>query len=572
MNRLFYGDNLEILRGHVADESVDLVYLDPPFNSNRSYNVIFSRHAGDAGDDAAQIEAFDDTWHWTPLTDQQYQRYALAGELPPQVADALTAFRTLLGENDALAYLVNMAPRLVELHRALKPTGSLYLHCDPTMSPYLRVLLDATFGPVRFHNEIIWKRTSAHSDSKQGRAAYGSIHDVILFYTKDKIAEWTPYHTPYDEAYLESEYRHVTPDGRRYQEGNPTAAKPGGEVSFEWPVKRYGNDGWVADLDDEYKAPVNGWTYMMVRPYNNRYWAYSKENLRIFAKTGKLIHRSTGFPRIMLFAEEMPGIGPQDIWTDIPPVTAGAAERLGYQTQKPLRLLERIIGVSSKEGDVVLDPFCGCGTTIDAAQRLKRRWIGIDIAYIAVDLMEKRLQHAYGSSISGTYDVLGIPRDMGGAQALFQKSPFDFERWAVSRINAQPNLKQVGDKGVDGVARFYLDKKTTGRVLASVKGGKAIGPQFVLELLGAVETQKAQMGVLITMAEPTPGVLDAVNHGGTYTWPVNGQAYPRIQVITVADLLHGKRPNMPPLMLPYIQAARAQPAPLQMTFDEAAAG
>jgi hypothetical protein len=222
---------------------------------------------------------------------------------------------------------------------------------------------------------------------------------------------------------------------------------------------------------------------------------------------------------------------------------------------------------------VVLDPFCGCGTTIDAAQRLGRQWIGIDITFIAVDLIEKRLRHAFGESMAGTYEVNGIPRDLASATALFKHSPFDFERWAVSRINAQPNLKQVGDKGVDGVARFYLDKKTNGRILVSVKGGKTVGPQYVRDLIGTVETQKAQMGVLITMTEPTQGVLDAVNHGGVYTWPVNTQVYPRVQVITIADLIHGRRPNMPPPILPYIQAARAeQPTSSQMTlYGETAA-
>jgi DNA modification methylase len=541
MNKLYYGDNLDILREHIADESVDLVYLDPPFNSNRSYNVIFAKHAGDTDDATAQIEAFDDTWHWTPVTDQQYQRYALAGELPSQVADALTAFRTLLGENDAMAYLVNMAPRLVELHRVLKSTASLYLHCDPTMSHYLKVLLDAIFGPEQFQDEISWQRAGAKNDSVR----YGRCHDVILFYTAGRKFTWNPQYTPFDQGSIDKNYTHVEAEtGRRYRRGDLTAAKPGGDVDFEW----------------------HG-----VRPYKGRHWAYSKEHLEQMYAEGRIEFRSTGMAVYKRYLDEQPGVPLQDIWTDIR-LTSADKERLGYPTQKPLALLERIISSSSNEGDVILDPFCGCGTTIDAAQRLGREWVGIDITFIAVDLIEKRLRHAYGDPVIKTYEVDGIPRDLASAQSLFDRSPFDFERWAVSRINAQPNVKQVGDKGVDGVARFYLDKKTIGRVLASVKGGKTIGPQFVRDLIGTVETQKAQMGVLITMAEPTPGVLDAVNHGGTYTWPVNGQTYPRIQVITVADLLRGIRPNMPPPLLPYIQAARAaQPAPVQMTLDGGAA-
>jgi site-specific DNA-methyltransferase (adenine-specific) len=261
-----------------------------------------------------------------------------------------------------------------------------------------------------------------------------------------------------------------------------------------------------------------------------------------------------------------------DVWTDIPPINSQAAERLGYPTQKPLSLLERIITASTNKGDVVLDPFCGCGTTIDAAQRLDRQWVGIDITFIAVDLIEKRLRHAFGDSMTATYEVNGIPRDMASAQALFTHSPFDFERWAVSRVNAQPNEKQVGDKGIDGVARFYLDKTTMGRVLVSVKGGKVVGPQFVRDLIGTVETHKAQMGILITLAEPTRGILDAADHGGIYTWPLNGQTFPRVQVITVKQLLAGVRPKMPTAMLPYIQAARATPKSQQLDFDNLDAG
>jgi len=276
--------------------------------------------------------------------------------------------------------------------------------------------------------------------------------------------------------------------------------------------------------------------------------------------------RADGVPMLKRYLDESKGVPAQDVISDVSPLNNVASERLGYPTQKPVALLERIVAASSNPGDVVLDPFCGCGTTIDAAQRLGRTWIGIDITYIAIDLITKRLQDRY-PGIAGTYETFGIPRDMGGAQALADRSKFDFERWAVSLINAQPNEKQVGDHGVDGVARFYLDKKTYGRVLVSVKGGKNTGPHFVRDLIGTVDSQKAQMGVLISMADPPRGVTDAANHGGTYTWPVNGQSYPRIQVITVADLLNHKRPDMPPPILPYVQAARAAQHVEQMTLD-----
>ena len=525
LNKLYYGDNLAVMREHVPPGSVDLVYLDPPFNSNRAYNVLFGKSSHSENGDAAQIQAFDDTWRWTPVTEQQYHQY-VGSELPTPVADALTAFRTLLGENDAMAYLVNMAPRLVEMRRALKSTGSLYLHCDPTMSHYLKILLDTIFGPENFRNEICWERSGAKNDSLR----YGRSHDIILFYTVGKSFTWHPQYLPFDQKSIIKNYTHIeNATGRRYRRGDLTAAKPGGDVDFEW----------------------HG-----VRPYKGRHWAYSREHLDQLYAEGRIEFRKTGMPVYKRYLDEQLGVPLQDVWTDIR-LTSADKERLGYPTQKPVALLERIIMASSNEDDLVLDPFCGCGTTIDGAQRLRRRWTGIDITYIAVDLIEKRLQHTFGLAITAAYDVLGIPRDLGGAQALFQHSPFDFERWAVSMVGAQPNEKQVGDKGVDGVARFQIDAKRIGRLLVSVKGGKTVTPQFVRDLVGTVHTQKAEMGILITMAKSSPGVMDAVNHGGTYTWPANDTTFPRIQVVTISELLAGVRPKSPLLLLPYIQASRA---------------
>jgi len=557
MNRLFYGDNLDVLRESIASESVDLVYLDPPFNSNRAYNVIFGKHARTGNGASAQIQAFDDTWHWTTVTGQQYQRY-VAEELPMRVADALTAFHTLLGENDAMAYLVNMAPRLVELHRVLKSTGSLYLHCDPTMSHYLKVMLDAIFGAVNFRNEIIWKRSGSHGSAKR----FGPLHDVIFFYSRSGKFTWNQQHGPYDSSYIAEKFGKRNADGRLFQDISLTGdGERGGESGLTWhgynPTavgRHWALPGYLVDLG-------------IISAQKS-----SLERLSALDAAGMIYWTRNKVPRLKFYIEHAPGMPQQDVWTDIPPINSQAAERLGYPTQKPLALLERIVSASSNQGDVVLDPFCGCGTTIDAAQRLGRQWIGIDITFIAVDLIEKRLRHAYGDSVIGSYETAGIPRDMGSAHSLFERSPFDFERWAVSRISAQPNVKQVGDKGVDGVARFYLDKSTFGRILVSVKGGKTVGPQFVRDLIGTVETQKAQMGVLITMTEPTPGVLDAVNHGGTYMWPINGQSYPRAQIITIAALLKGLRPDMPAALLPYIQAAKAlPPTPPQMSIDDVAA-
>jgi DNA modification methylase len=447
------------------------------------------------------------------------------------VADAIGAMRVLLGENDAMAYLVNMAPRLVELHRVLKPTGSLYLHCDPTMSHYLKVLLDAIFGADLFRGEIIWKRTTAHSDAKQGRKLYGRIHDVLLFYTRSAAWTWNTVHVGYDESYIRSHYRFVEEGtGRQFRKADLTAAKPGGDTSYEWRG---------------------------VHPYKGRYWAYSQENMQRFQDEGRLVYTRTGMPELKRYLDEMPGLSLQDIWTDIDPINPKAAERLGYPTQKPLALLQRIIEASSNPGDVVLDPFCGCGTTIDAAQRTDRSWVGIDIAYIAVDLIEKRLHHTYGDSVHSTYEVKGIPRDLGSARRLFQQSPFEFERWAVSLVNGTPNQRQVGDKGVDGVIRFLADRDgAVGRVLVSVKGGKTVAPTYIRDLVGTVHTQRAEMGSMVTLTEPSRGVRDALAHAGNYVWPVNRHPFPRAQLITVADLLAGRRLETPPTLLPYISATR----------------
>ena len=536
-NRLFYGDNLEVLKQHIPGESVDLVYLDPPFNSARNYNVLFGRSQTHSAQDAAQIQAFGDTWVWTPVTEEQYLEL-IQGGLPNRTADALSAFRTLLGENDAMAYLVNMAPRLVELHRVLKPTGTLYLHCDPTMSHYLKVLLDSIFGAALFRNEIIWNRTATKGDA---RRKFPAVHDVILGYSKTTNAVFHPAYAEKDDAYT-GRFSLDDDDGRGpYRLAPLDSPNPRPNLTYEYKGYPPPTKGWRVSLSVMEQLDAEG---RLAFPRS---------------KTGRIARKH--------YLAEQEGRKVGDVWTDIPPLQASSAERLGYPTQKPLPLLERIISSTTNEGDVVLDPFCGCGTTVDAAQKLNRQWLGIDVTYIAVDLIRKRLRHTYGDDIENTYNVLGIPRDRAGAFALFSQSPFDFERWAVSLVNAQPNEKQVGDRGIDGVARFFLDGKgkNLGRILVSVKGGKSIGPQFVRDLLGTVQTQQAEMGILITMAEPTRGIIDAVNHAGTYTHPANGQKFPKIQVVTIDQLLKGEKPNMPLTTLPYIEAKRAT----QKNTDEA---
>ncbi|MEV3927059.1 DNA methyltransferase [Actinomadura coerulea] len=518
----------------MATESVDLVYLDPPFNSNRSYNVLFKEKSGD--ESPAQIEAFGDTWTWSQETEALYLEL-LSSPVPMAVRDCLEALRRLLGDNDVLAYIVMITTRLVELRRVLKPTGSLYLHCDTTASHYLKIVLDAIFGPANFRNEISWQRSGAKNDSRR----YGKSHDVIFFYTVGKKYTWNPQYTPFDQKSIEKNYTHVEEGtGRRYRRGDLTAGKSGGDVDFEWQG---------------------------VRPYKGRHWAYSREKLDQMLAEGRIEFRRTGMPTYKRYLDEQPGVPLQDIWTDIR-LTSADKERLGYPTQKPLRLLERILQTSSNPGDVVLDPFCGCGTTVDAAHMLDRRWIGIDITTLAIDLIDARLRHTYGEQVQEQYEILGIPRDLTGARALFTRSPFEFERWCVMLVDGQPNEKQVGDKGVDGVIRIPIDARGgSARILVSVKGGTT-GPAHVRDLIGTVQSQQAAMGVLITMKEPTKAMVEAAHHSGIYTYPVNSQRYPKVQIITVEELLAGKLPNMPATLLPYFQAVkRTQDDSTQMSID-----
>lgn len=537
-NTLYYGDNLTILREQVKDETVDLVYLDPPFNSNASYNVLFK--APDGHDSHAQMEAFGDTWHWTDAAELAFDEVMKYGN--SDVAEMLRAMRSFLKENDMMAYLTMMAVRLLELHRVLKPTGSLYLHCDPTASHYLKILLDAVFGKKNFCNEISWRRSSAHSDAKQGRKKYGNIRDVIFFYTKSQQWKWNTQFTPYDQSYVNEHYRHIEQNsGRRYRVDNLSAAKPGGDVAYEWRVKRVPDEGWVADLDDEWKQPKSGYEYRGVPPYKGRFWAYSKANMREFAETNQLVYSSSGMPQFKRYLDTMPGVALQTDWNDI--TGAFGAESLGYPTQKPLALMERIINASTNEGDVVLDPFCGCGTTVHAAQKLNRQWIGIDITHLAISLIQKRLRDAFGVRIP--IEIVGVPKDLGGARALAAQDKYQFQWWAVSLVDAVPYgaKKKGADSGIDGLIYFKPDGKTTEKTIVSVKGGDNVSVQMIRDLGHVIEREKAKLGVFITLAEPTgPMTREAITAG--YYETGYGQ-FPKIQILTIEQLFAGQRPHMP---------------------------
>jgi DNA modification methylase len=529
-NYLYYGDNLYILRHNVADESVDLIYLDPPFKSDRNYNVLFKEKSGEAS--PSQIQAFTDTWEWDRVTEAAFEELIDHG--PHNVATMISAMREFVGKNDMMAYLVMMAQRLVELHRVLKPTGSLYLHCDPTASHYLKILLDTIFGARNFRSEISWKRTSAHSDAKQGRENFGHIRDVILFYSKSDNYTWNVQHTPYDQEYIDAFYRHVEPEtGRRYRLGDLTG--PGGAAK--------------------------GNPYYEVMGVN-RYWRYSKARMDQLIRDGRVVQSRPGaVPAYKRYLDEMLGVPLQDSWDDIKPIGAQAKERLGYPTQKPLALLERIIAVSSNPGDVLLDPFCGCGTGVIAAQKLERQWIGIDITHLSIALVKNRLVDTFGETLK--FEILGEPEDVGSARMLAENDRYEFQRWANSLVNAQPiegQDKKGADRGIDGVIRFVdeADGKLK-RVLVQVKSGH-VGSPTMRDLKGTLDREKAEMAMLVTLEPPTKPMRQEAVEAGTYYSPGWNREFPKVQILTIEELISGVKPDVPPMRATFERAQRIKRA------------
>ncbi|MGS1016997.1 DNA methyltransferase [Allosphingosinicella humi] len=456
-NRLHYADNLDALRAHVADESVDLVYLDPPFNSNANYNILFKSPAGLAAD--SQIEAFEDSWHWNNAAEDAFEQVMRSGH--PRAFDLLRAMRSFLGENDMMAYLSMMAIRLIELHRVLKPTGSLYLHCDPTASHYLKLLLDGVFDKANFRNEIIW----CYRKWSVAQGQFVRNHDVILFYSRKEGSQI--FHTLYGEP------------------------SPG-------TMKRWGG---------------------------KRQRAVFENGVRKAAST------------------EDAARSPLADWWDISILNPNSKERLGYPTQKPLALLERIIAASSNPGDLVLDPFCGCGTAIHAAEKLGRRWIGIDITHLAISLIERRMKDAFPGV---QFTVEGTPKDLASALDLAERDKYQFQWWAVAMIDGVPldGKKKGADGGIDGVIYFKPDGKRSEKALISVKGGHHVGVQMIRDLHSAMEREKAPIGVFVTAALPTGPMLREAAAVGRFTdeW---GRGWPRLQIITLAELFRGVRPAIP---------------------------
>lgn len=521
-NKLFYGDNLSVLRDSIADESVDLVYLDPPFNSNANYNVLFKAQSGEGS--AAQIEAFEDTWHWNEVAERAFD-YVMSGT-NSEAAILLRAMRSALGENDMMAYLAMMSARLIELNRVSKTTGSLYLHCDPTASHYLKILLDAVFRANMFRNEIVWQRTGAHGSSKR----FAPIHDVIFFYTKTESYVWNPAYMPLPQETAEAWFNNVEPStGRRFNRNTLTA-----------PGARTGSSG----------KPWRG-----IDPTSkNRHWAipgFARETigaldtieaLEALDKMGRVFwpNKIGGTPMLKLYLDESKGVPALDVWTDIRlPTSSG--ERLGYPTQKPLSLLERIIGASSNPGDLVLDPFCGCGTTVHAAQKLGRRWLGIDITHLAIGLVERRLREAFPSI---TFQVVGVPTDFEGARDLALRDKHEFQKWITGRIGAQPYKggKKGMDRGIDGFLHFRDADKKMQFSIVSVKGG-SIKSGDIRDLKGTMEREHASMGLFLSLNPPTREMIKEAAAAGIYE--TGGMKFPRLQILTAKEILEGKKPQVP---------------------------
>ncbi|WP_072380880.1 DNA methyltransferase [Novosphingobium sp. NDB2Meth1] len=510
-NTLYYGDNLHVLREHVKDESVDLIYLDPPFNSNANYNILFKSPEGHNAD--AQIEAFEDTWHWNEKAEDAFDEVMRSGNTA--AFELLRAMRAFLGANDMMAYLAMMAVRLLELHRVLKPTGSLYLHCDPTASHYLKLLLDGVFGAKYYRNEIIWKRTSAHGDASVG---FGDVTDAIFYYSKSEKTIWNRQFSPLTDKHVSEKYGNVDAEGRRYTTRDLRSPSPRPNLTYEYKG---------------YKPHPNGWS--ISRELMERYDA---EGLLYFPS------KADGRIRLKIFLDERQGRPLQNLWDDIPPINSRAQERLGYPTQKPLALLERIIAASSNEGDVVLDPFCGCGTAVHAAQKMGRQWLGIDVTHLAISLIEKRMKDAFPGL---AFHVEGRPQDLQSALDLAERDKYQFQWWAVSLVDALPfgGKKKGADGGIDGYIYFKPDGKRTEKAIVSVKGGRNVDVKMIRDLHSAMEREKAPFGVFICVGLPTGPMEREAAAVGVWENEYTGRKHPRLQILTLAELFRGKRPDIP---------------------------
>lgn len=544
-NELYYGDNLDVLRRKIASESVDLCYIDPPFNSKRNYFQIYNNQGSE---DRAQAQAFVDTWNWGEEAVEGLDHILDIERLAPRAGDTrwteqtvelIRGLEKVLGRGSLLAYLVHMTLRIVEIHRVLKPTGSFYLHCDPTASHYLKLVCDAVFVGEGgdYLNEITWKRTTSHNDAKRN---FSNSFDVIFIYTKSQTYTFEPQFTAYSDEYIRKNFRHFD-NGRAYSSENLRSPNPRPNLTYDYKG---------------FKPHANGWTV-------------SLDKMKELDAAGRLIFPSSpdGRIRVKKYLDEMKGVVIGNVWDDIPPISSQAAERLGYPTQKPEALLERIIRASSNGGDTVLDAYCGCGTTVAVAQRLNRRWIGIDITYQSIALILKRLQDRYPQdwpAIEADIKLDGVPRDLESAMALANrrddKTRKEFEKWAVltfSNNQARINEKKGADGGIDGIAYFLLDTNQNGKAIFQVKSRP--GNRGDLATLNSDRLrEKAEFGFLICTGLPTKPMRDEIAAAGRFKHPLLNREDDRLQVITVAELFQGKRLDLPMARTDAVKSAAAK--------------
>jgi DNA modification methylase len=511
-NHLYYGDNLTIMRS-LLSSSVDLIYLDPPFNSQRNYNLIYSKLTGQPVPE--QEEAFCDAWEMDPEKEEMVRRMPIVFREYGADDDLIQFWRAWIDalrhtQPRLLAYLVYMSYRLFEMRRILKSTGSIYLHCDPTASHYIKVIMDGIFGHNNFRNEIVWQRTGAHSDARR----WGRVTDNLLFYTKSDKWTWHQEYVPYSTEYVAERYKYQDDDGRRYWRNTMTAAGPGPARTFRGET---------------------------LEPPAGTHWRFSQTEIERMEAENRIYYSPSGKPYVKSYLDERKGRPVQNVWTDIT-MTKSGAERLGYPTQKPIALLKRIIGASSNPGDVVFDPFAGCGTAVYAAHTLGRKWIGCDIAILSVKLVRDVLLKRYGLKEGEHYQISGVPVSVEGAQDLMDRDPHQFQHWAVELAGGFATVKRSGDRGIDGRVHFETKDGLRNMVL-SVKGGK-LTPAFMRELRGTMEREPdSEIGGLICLQQPTKGMERDVADAGVWTY--QGRDYHRLQIRTVAELLDGRAFDTP---------------------------
>jgi site-specific DNA-methyltransferase (adenine-specific) len=540
-NTLFYGDNLEVLRKYIKDETIDLCYIDPPFNSKRNYNQIYNNIGGE---DHAQAQAFIDTWIWDQDASTGHIEIQAneMGRFTPQAVDLITGLEKVLKKGSLLAYLVSMTLRITEIQRVLKDTGSFYLHCDPTASHYLKLVLDAIFIAKGgdYKNEIIWPRTNSHNIASK---YFSRVQDTIFFYTKTDKYTWNPPYTDYSPQQLKRYTR--DPETGRMVTGQDLTMTGNAHRNFTW----------------------RGTT-----PPPQRGWGFQLEQLEELWTQGMILKKQDGTPRLdgrKVFLDEKKGKPLGSIWDDIERIGNTSGERLGYPTQKPEALLERIIAASTNEGDTILDTYCGCGTTVAVAQRLKRKWIGIDITYQSISLILRRLESQYGKDVLTNIILNGIPQDMASARALALKQDDrvrkEFEKWAVltySNNRAIINDKKGGDKGIDGTGFFLTNRDTNAKVVFQVKSGN-VGRGDISKFNNDRTREGAELGIFLTLQPPTQGMKDEASAAGFYEHTLMGRTYPHIQVVTIQEIVEQNKRLDIPMSLEVLKKAQATSERLQ---------